>query len=95
MAAVLSQQDRALAISELERIEQTLIQMSAWADGGSADRERCSIALEDAAKCVMAAAYLIERADRERVAELVHRRMSRGRRAGPLNGPETGLDDLV
>ena len=76
--AELSQQDRALAIAELERIEQTLTAMSMWIDGDSADRERCSIALEDAARAIQAGAYLIERADRERVAELVHRRMSRG-----------------
>lgn len=76
--ADLSQADRQAAITELERIESTLTAMSMWVDADSADRERASIALEDASKAVMAAAYLIERADRQRVAELVHRRMSAG-----------------
>jgi hypothetical protein len=67
---------RQLAIIELERIADTLMQMSAWADGASADRERLAIACEDGAKAAMVAAYLMERADRVRVSELVSRRVS-------------------
>lgn len=52
--------------------------MSAWADGDSPDRERVSIMLKDGAKAVMAAGWLLERADRLRVSELAHRRMSQG-----------------
>jgi len=76
--AELSPHDRALAIAELERISGTLSQMSMWADGDSPDRERVSIMLEDAAKAVMAAGWLLERAGRLRVSELAHRRMSQG-----------------
>jgi hypothetical protein len=82
MAGELSPDGRRLAIAELERIEQTLTLMSAWADGDSADRERVAIALEDAARAVQAAGWLLERADRVRVAELVHRRLTSGAEAG-------------
>jgi hypothetical protein len=50
-------------------------------------RDRCTATRRDGRPCqasavagtpIQAGAYLIERADRERVAELVHRRMSRG-----------------
>ena len=74
--AEISQTDRALAIAELERIARTLMDMSMWVDDDSADRERASICLEDASKYVMAGAFLLERADRVRVADLAHRRMS-------------------
>jgi hypothetical protein len=84
--AELSPHDRQLAIAELERIEQTLVQMSMWADGDSADRERCSIALEDASRAVQAAGWMLSRADRLRVAELVHRRMSPPGGQGPAAG---------
>lgn len=76
--AEISRRDRELAITELDHIERTLSAMSAWADGDSPDRERASIMLEDAAKAVMAAGWLIER-DPARVAELVHRRMTTDR----------------
>ncbi len=79
MAGELSPADRRAAIEQLEQIEATLTAMSMWIDADSPDRERASIALEDASKAAMAAAYLIERADRGRVAELVHRRMSGAR----------------
>jgi hypothetical protein len=72
----ISPADRHLAIAELERIEQTLVQMSMWADGDSADRERVAIALEDASRAVQAAGWMLSRADRLRVSELAHRRMS-------------------
>ena len=78
----LSPTDRKLAISELERIEQTLTLMCAWADGDSTDRERVAIALEDAARSVQAAGWLLERADRVRLAELAHRRLSSPAEAG-------------
>ena len=39
-----------------ERIEQTLMAISSWGDGESPDRERASIALEDAARATMVAA---------------------------------------
>lgn len=78
MGGELSPADCRLAIAELERIEQTLTQMCIWADGDSSDRERAAIALEDASRAVQAAGWLLERADRARVAELVHRRLSSG-----------------
>jgi hypothetical protein len=74
--AEISQADRQAALGNLEAAAQWLEDMASWADGDSPDRERCSIALEDAAKSVMVAAYLLERADRTRVSELGHRRMS-------------------
>jgi hypothetical protein len=74
--AEISPHDRQLALDELEKISGTLSAMSAWVDDDSPERERCSIALEDAAKSVMVGAYLLERAGRLRVADLAHRRMS-------------------
>ena len=76
--AELTPEGREQAVAELGRIEATLAQMSQWVDGGSPDRERCAVLLEDASLRVMAAALIIER-DPARVAELVHRRM-------PANG---------
>ncbi len=72
--ADLSRADREVACRELDRIETMLTQMSAWVDGDSPDREKASIMLEDAAKAVMAAAWLIQR-DAVRVGELTHRRV--------------------
>jgi hypothetical protein len=74
--AEIAPHDRQLALAELETIVGTLSAMSAWVDDASPERERASIAFEDAAKSVMAGAYLLERADRLRVADLAHRRMS-------------------
>ena len=84
--AEITPHDRQLAISELEHISDTLVLMGMWADGDSADRERASIALEDAARCVQAAGWLLERADRARVAELAHRRLSPANRHHPAAG---------
>ncbi len=74
--AELTPRDRQLAIAALDRVEQTLTQMSMWVDDDSADSQRVAIMLEDSAKSVMVASYLLSRADRLRAAELVHRRMS-------------------
>jgi hypothetical protein len=74
----ISPADRQLALDELEKIADTLTAMSMWVDDSSPERERCNIALEDAAKSAMVGAYLLERADRLRVSELAHRRMSQG-----------------
>ena len=73
MAAELTKQHREQALAWLDGIERTLSDMSAWADGDSPDRERASIALEDAARAVAAAGWLLQR-DPARVAGLVHRR---------------------
>jgi len=73
--AELSAQDRELAIAELERIERTLTDMSAWADGDSESQQRASIALEDAASQIRAAGWMLERIDPGRLASLVHRRI--------------------
>jgi hypothetical protein len=74
--AELSPHDRQLALQRLEEIADELTAMSMWVDDSSPERERASIALEDAAKSVMVAGWLLERADRVRVAELAHRRLS-------------------
>jgi hypothetical protein len=71
--ADLSRADRETACQELDHIEQILSAMSQWVDGPSADREKASIMLEDAARAVAAAAWTIQR-DPVRVAGLVHRR---------------------
>jgi len=69
----LTRADRETACQELDRIQEQLNQMSMWVDGTTPDRERAAIALEDAAKNVVVAAWLIQR-DLVRVNELVHRR---------------------
>ena len=64
-------QEREKALAELERIDQTLLQMSQWlVDAGE---ERAAIMLEEAWKNVAAAAWLIQR-DPARHAALTHRR---------------------
>jgi uncharacterized membrane protein YebE (DUF533 family) len=77
------------ALAELERMITTLSQMSAWADGDTAGRERAAIMLEDAGNAVRAAGWELERADPQRpdparIAQLVHRRLV------PPAGLETG-----
>ena len=66
--------DREIACQELDKIERTLSEMSAWVDGGTPDRKKASIMLEDAARAVAAAAWTIQR-DPVRVASQVHRRL--------------------
>lgn len=74
MPELLPDQHRAMALAELERIEQTLSEMSQWVDGDAPDREKASVLLEDAARAVAAAGWALERASRSRVADLAHRR---------------------
>lgn len=76
--------DRGKALAELERIAQTLNQMSQWL--GSAGEQRTAVMLEEALKNVVAAGWLMQR-DSTRAIAPAHRRAVAaldGHRTGPL-----------
>jgi hypothetical protein len=74
--------DRGKALAELERIAQTLNQMSQWL--GSAGEQRTAVMLEEALKNVVAAGWLMQR-DPARAVAPAHRRP-----AAALDGPRHG-----
>jgi hypothetical protein len=74
--------DRDKALAELERIAQTLNQMSQWL--GSAGEQRPAVMLEEALKNVVAAGWLMQR-DPARAVASAHRPA-----AAALNGPRHG-----
>ncbi len=71
--ANLSQSHRQMAIAELERIEETLSQLSAWLDG--LGLEQPAILIEDSWRNILAAQRLLQRDPAAR-ARLVHGRLS-------------------
>jgi hypothetical protein len=74
--------DRDRALAELERIAQTLNQMSQWL--GSAGEQRPAVMLEEALKNVVAAGWLMQGNPARAIAR-AHRRP-----AAALNGPRHG-----
>jgi hypothetical protein len=74
--------DRQKALAELERIAQTLNQMSQWL--GSAGEQRTAVMLEEALKNVVAAGWLMQRNPAGAVPP-AHRRA-----AAALDGPRHG-----
>jgi len=80
--AEITPQDRGQALAELERIAQTLTQMSEWL--GWAGEERAGVMLEEAWKNVLAAGWLLQRTPA--------RALPPGQAAGPAgNGTRRAL----
>jgi hypothetical protein len=82
--AEITPNDRGKALAELERIAQTLNQMSQWL--GSAGEQRTAVMLEEALKNVVAAGWLMQ-GDPARAIVPAHRRPVAaldGHRTGPL-----------
>ena len=80
--AEIAPHDRGQALAELERIAQTLNQMSQWL--GSAGEQRPAVMLEEALKNVVAAGWLMQGNPARAIAP-AHRRP-----AAALNGPRHG-----
>ena len=76
--------DRGKALAELERIAQTLNQMSQWL--GGAGEQRTAVMLEEALKNVVAAGWLMQRDSAGPIAPAHRRAVAAldGRRTGPL-----------